>query len=55
MCQNINFLVILVLKIVEFSKMRLLLQDSRLEVRLLFEGGSYMRAALNNDFTVIQG
>ena len=25
-----------------------------LEVRLLIEGGSYLRAALNNDFTVVE-
>ena len=31
---------------------RLLLETIWPEVRLLFEGGSYLRAALNNDFTV---
>ena len=31
----------------------LLLETILLEVRLLFEGGCYLRAALNNDFTVI--
>ena len=31
---------------------RLLLETILLEVRLLFEGGCYLRAALNNDFTV---
>ena len=34
---------------------RLLLENTRSEVRLLFKGGSYLRAALNNDFTVSLG
>ena len=31
---------------------RLLLETILSEMRLLFEGGCYLRAALNNDFTV---
>ena len=32
---------------------RLLLETILSEMRLLFEGGCYLRAALNNDFTVV--
>ena len=50
-----NLLKYLILYIFENAAIiwgRLLLQSKALEMRLLFKGGSYLRAALNNDFTV---